>query len=155
VQIDDGWEFPRDNLSIDWEHGVLGEGEFGKVIRAVAHKMNRPTHTVITASSTTSTPKLTEGEMRRLSAYNHQNYRNSPSHHQQSNNHQQHGGKVVVAVKMLKAHSSDQERSDFMSEFNLLKDVSHINVIKLLGVCTSPGGPLLMIMEYAKYGSLR
>ena len=33
--------------------------------------------------------------------------------------------------------------------------MNHPNVIKLLGACTTKGGPLCIIMEYAQYGSLR
>ena len=33
--------------------------------------------------------------------------------------------------------------------------VNHPNVIRLLGACTDPGGPLYLIMEFALHGSLR
>lgn len=46
-------------------------------------------------------------------------------------------------------------RQEFVAEFVLLKQVDHPNVIKLLGACTAPGGPLYLIMEYAELGSLR
>ena len=35
--------------------------------------------------------------------------------------------------------STAAEEQDLWSEFNLLKDVSHPNVIRLLGVCTGEG----------------
>jgi serine/threonine protein kinase len=44
---------------------------------------------------------------------------------------------------------------DLLSEYSLLKEVDHPNVIKLLGACTDRRGPLYIIMEYAKHGSLR
>ncbi|XP_064601187.1 proto-oncogene tyrosine-protein kinase receptor Ret-like isoform X2 [Liolophura sinensis] len=59
-----------------------------------------------------------------------------------------------VAVKMLKNCSNETEYQDLLSEFNLLKDVSHPNVIKLLGACTKEE-PLYIIVEYCEYGSLR
>jgi len=60
-----------------------------------------------------------------------------------------------VAVKMLKKNHSPEEFNDLMSEFKLLQEVDHPNVIKLLGACTSRGGPLCVVMEYAEHGSLR
>nr|XP_045052048.1 proto-oncogene tyrosine-protein kinase receptor Ret isoform X2 [Desmodus rotundus] len=63
-------------------------------------------------------------------------------------------GYMTVAVKMLKENASPNELRDLLSEFNLLKQVNHPNVIKLYGAC-SQDGPLLLIVEYAKYGSLR
>lgn len=47
------------------------------------------------------------------------------------------------------------ELADLLSEFHLLKDVSHPNVIKLLGACTDVSGPFLLILEYCEHGSLR
>lgn len=35
--------------------------------------------------------------------------------------------------------STQLEEQDLWSEFNLLKDVSHPNVIRLLGACTTDG----------------
>ena len=36
-----------------------------------------------------------------------------------------------------------------------MKDVNHPNVIGAFGVCTSKGGPVCIIMEFAENGSLR
>ena len=47
------------------------------------------------------------------------------------------------------------ELADLLSEFHLLKDVSHPNVVRLLGACTDPGGPFLLLLEYCEHGSLR
>lgn len=58
-----------------------------------------------------------------------------------------------VAVKMLKHCSTAAEEQDLWSEFNLLKDVSHPNVIRLLGVCTGDG-PFYVIVEYCEHGCL-
>ncbi|KAI8796645.1 proto-oncogene tyrosine-protein kinase receptor Ret, partial [Biomphalaria glabrata] len=50
--------------------------------------------------------------------------------------------------------ASGAEYQDLVSEFQLLKEVDHPNVIKLLGVCTQKG-PLYVIVEYCELGSLR
>ena len=47
------------------------------------------------------------------------------------------------------------ELTDLVSEFHLLKEVCHPNVVKLLGACTDSDGPFLLILEYCEHGSLR
>merc|ERR1719233_1766333 len=66
-------------------------------------------------------------------------------------------GLTRVAVKMLKPHHSGSEHAeaDLLSEYNLLKEVDHPNVVKLLGACTDRRGPFYLIMEFAEHGSLR
>ncbi|XP_039609069.1 proto-oncogene tyrosine-protein kinase receptor Ret isoform X1 [Polypterus senegalus] len=103
IPEDPKWEFPRKNLVLG---KTLGEGEFGKVVKATAFRL--------------------KGK----------------------------AGYTTVAVKMLKENASQSELRDLMSEFNLLKQVNHPHVIKLYGAC-SQDGPLYLIVEYAKYGSLR
>ncbi|ELU15230.1 hypothetical protein CAPTEDRAFT_93002, partial [Capitella teleta] len=100
---DPKWEVPRDHIKLKEN---LGEGEFGKVMKASA--------------------KGIEGNE----------------------------GWTTVAVKMLKDIASNSELQDLLSEFTLLKDVSHRNVIKLLGACTRDG-PFYVIVEYCEHGSLR
>lgn len=63
-------------------------------------------------------------------------------------------GYTTVAVKMLKECASIAEFRDLWSEFNLLKEVNHPNVIRLLGVCAHRG-PFYVIVEYCQYGSLK
>ena len=60
-----------------------------------------------------------------------------------------------MAVKMLKAGASSSDLSDLVMEYNLLKELDHPNVIKLLGACTDSRGPLYLIIEFAEHGSLR
>ncbi|XP_053306575.1 proto-oncogene tyrosine-protein kinase receptor Ret [Spea bombifrons] len=103
IAEDPKWEFPRKNLVLG---KTLGEGEFGKVVKATAFRL--------------------KGK----------------------------AGYTTVAVKMLKESASPSELRDLLSEFNLLKQVNHPHVIKLYGACTQDG-PLHLIVEYAKYGSLR
>ena len=56
---------------------------------------------------------------------------------------------------MLKSHYSAYELQDLLTEYSLLKEVDHPNVIKLLGACIDKAGPILLIMEFAEHGSLR
>ncbi|XP_015604148.1 proto-oncogene tyrosine-protein kinase receptor Ret isoform X2 [Cephus cinctus] len=101
---DPKWEFPRSRLTIEQ---VLGEGEFGRVLRAKA---------------------INIGDW---------------------------SGPTTVAVKTLKEGACASELSDLLSEYQLLKEAQHPNVIRLLGACTSPGGPIYLIIEFAEFGSLR
>lgn len=64
-------------------------------------------------------------------------------------------GFMTVAVKTLKDNASPSELSDLMSEYQLLKEVTHPNVVKLLGACTTPDAPVYIIIEYCALGSLR
>ncbi|VVC28395.1 Hypothetical protein CINCED_3A010229 [Cinara cedri] len=104
TDFDQKWEFPRENLVLKQE---IGEGEFGKVLKAHATDI----HNI--------------------------------------------KGESIVAVKTVKNNAGTTEKNDLLSEYNLLKDVNHPNVVKLLGACTTQDGPFYLIIEYAKYGSLR
>ncbi|XP_075210916.1 protein kinase receptor Ret oncogene [Lycorma delicatula] len=104
TMVDPKWEFPRDRLEIE---SCLGEGEFGRVLRAKAHNI-------------AGVPGIT-----------------------------------TVAVKTLKDSAGPAELADLMSEYQMLKEISHPNVIRLLGASTSPGGPVYLIMEFAHHGSLK
>ncbi|XP_076755260.1 protein kinase receptor Ret oncogene [Xylocopa sonorina] len=101
---DPKWEFPRSRLTIEQ---VLGEGEFGRVLRATAIDIG-------------GVP-----------------------------------GPTTVAVKTLKENACASELADLLSEYQLLKEAQHPNVIRLLGACTSPGAPVYLIIEFAEFGSLR
>ncbi|XP_063699474.1 uncharacterized protein LOC134830049 [Culicoides brevitarsis] len=61
---------------------------------------------------------------------------------------------TTVAVKMLKTGANNFELLALMSEYEMLQDLSHPNVIKLLGACTTAETPLLII-EYCHFGSLK
>ncbi|XP_060688486.1 vascular endothelial growth factor receptor kdr-like [Hemiscyllium ocellatum] len=61
----------------------------------------------------------------------------------------------TVAVKMLKEGASTNECKALMSELKILIHIGHhLNVVNMLGACTKPGGPLMVIVEYCKYGNL-
>lgn len=61
----------------------------------------------------------------------------------------------TVAVKMLKAGATNNECRALMSELKILIHIGHhLNVVNLLGACTKRGGPLMIIVEYCKYGNL-
>lgn len=101
---DSKWEFPRSQLVLDT---ILGEGEFGKVLKGFATDIDgRP-------------------------------------------------GDTTVAVKMLKNGANSVELAALMSEFQLLQEVAHPNVIRLLGACTQHGESPLLIIEFCTHGSLR
>ncbi|ODM86552.1 Proto-oncogene tyrosine-protein kinase receptor Ret [Orchesella cincta] len=65
------------------------------------------------------------------------------------------GCEDVESLKVDAAEGSKSLWQEFMAEFSLLKQVDHPNVIKLLGACTTTGGPPYIVMEYAEYGALR
>ncbi|XP_015177762.1 PREDICTED: receptor-type guanylate cyclase gcy-4-like isoform X2 [Polistes dominula] len=63
-------------------------------------------------------------------------------------------GWLAVAVKTLKVGSTIDEKSDFLSEFEVMKRFEHKNIIKLLGVCLKCE-PVLTVMEFMLYGDLK
>ncbi|XP_063161799.1 vascular endothelial growth factor receptor 1 [Candoia aspera] len=61
----------------------------------------------------------------------------------------------VVAVKMLKEGATASEYKALMTELKILIHIGHhLNVVNLLGACTKGRGPLMVIVEYCKYGNL-
>ncbi|KAM9795439.1 vascular endothelial growth factor receptor 3 [Neosynchiropus ocellatus] len=61
----------------------------------------------------------------------------------------------TVAVKMLKEGATASEHKALMSELKILIHIgNHLNVVNLLGACTKPNGPLMVVVEYCKYGNL-
>ncbi|XP_054986449.1 LOW QUALITY PROTEIN: vascular endothelial growth factor receptor 1 [Sorex araneus] len=61
----------------------------------------------------------------------------------------------TVAVKMLKEGATASEHKALMTELKILTHIGHhLNVVNLLGACTKQGGPLMVIVEYCKYGNL-
>ncbi|ELW66867.1 Vascular endothelial growth factor receptor 3 [Tupaia chinensis] len=61
----------------------------------------------------------------------------------------------TVAVKMLKEGATASEHRALMSELKILIHIGHhLNVVNLLGACTKPSGPLMVIVEFCKYGNL-
>ncbi|XP_058126232.1 tyrosine kinase receptor Cad96Ca [Anopheles ziemanni] len=66
-----------------------------------------------------------------------------------------HEGVTVTAVKTLKENASEAERSDLLSELQVLKSLEpHINVVRLLGCCTEKD-PIFVILEYVNMGKLQ
>ncbi|XP_037550025.1 vascular endothelial growth factor receptor 1 [Nematolebias whitei] len=61
----------------------------------------------------------------------------------------------TVAVKMLKEGATASEHKALMTELKILNHIgNHLNVVNLLGACTKPGGPLMIIVEYCCFGNL-
>uniref|UniRef100_A0A182LY47 receptor protein-tyrosine kinase n=1 Tax=Anopheles culicifacies TaxID=139723 RepID=A0A182LY47_9DIPT len=66
-----------------------------------------------------------------------------------------HEGVSVTAVKTLKENASEAERSDLLSELQVLKSLEpHVNVVRLLGCCTEKD-PIFVILEYVNMGKLQ
>lgn len=64
--------------------------------------------------------------------------------------------KTTVAVKMLKESATKSELGNFIRELEVMKSVEkHENIVSLLGCCSRSGGPLYVIVEFAKHGNLR
>lgn len=62
--------------------------------------------------------------------------------------------KVEVAVKqLLTDNSNHMNSSQFLQEAEILHRVRHRHLVTLMGVCTE-GGPIYIIMELVKNGSL-
>ncbi|XP_051970460.1 vascular endothelial growth factor receptor 1-like isoform X4 [Xyrauchen texanus] len=62
---------------------------------------------------------------------------------------------TTVAVKMLNDGATPSEHKALMMELKILNYIGHhLNVVNLLGACTKPGGPLMVIVEYCKFGNL-
>lgn len=61
----------------------------------------------------------------------------------------------MFAVKMLKIAGSSPEQSVvFLREAEILAELHHPNVVRIVGVCM-PDSPWLIIMEYCEYNDLR
>jgi serine/threonine protein kinase len=62
----------------------------------------------------------------------------------------------VVAIKTTKENATREEIEELLSELDLMKKMEpHENILNLLGQCTTPGGPVCLIVEFARYGNLR
>uniref|UniRef100_A0A8C6TF55 receptor protein-tyrosine kinase n=1 Tax=Neogobius melanostomus TaxID=47308 RepID=A0A8C6TF55_9GOBI len=61
----------------------------------------------------------------------------------------------TVAVKMLKEGATVNEHKALLTELKILNHIGHhLNVVNLLGACTKPGGPLMVIVEFCRFGNL-
>lgn len=61
----------------------------------------------------------------------------------------------TVAIKMLKEGATPSEHKALMTELKILNHIGqHLNVVNLLGACTKPGGPLMIVVEYCRHGNL-
>lgn len=66
------------------------------------------------------------------------------------------GHKVVVAVKTVKDGVPDSEVVGLLNEAALMSQVSqHPNLVAVLGVVTSPGGPVMVLISFCELGDLR
>jgi hypothetical protein len=62
----------------------------------------------------------------------------------------------LVAIKTTKDNATSVEIEELLGELDLMRNMTpHENILNLLGQCTTPGGPVCLIVEYARYGNLR
>lgn len=59
-----------------------------------------------------------------------------------------------MIILFISDGASRAEFADLLSEYTLLKEVDHPNVIKLLGAATL-NGPFHLVVEYCEHGSLK
>ncbi|GBN50641.1 Proto-oncogene tyrosine-protein kinase receptor Ret [Araneus ventricosus] len=60
-----------------------------------------------------------------------------------------------VTFNILCENGGLQEKQDLITEFLLLKEISHPNIVRLLGASTEKNGQFYLIVEFAEMGSLR
>ncbi|EGD81410.1 TK/HMTK protein kinase [Salpingoeca rosetta] len=63
-------------------------------------------------------------------------------------------GTVDVAVKMLRAESEQSDEREFQHEAEVMLQLDHPNIVRILGVCMNDS-PWLLVLEYMPYGNLR
>lgn len=59
----------------------------------------------------------------------------------------------LVAIKMLKEDASELIQADFEREASLMVEFDHVNIVRLIGVCTL-GKPMCLLFEYMNNGDL-
>jgi len=60
----------------------------------------------------------------------------------------------AVAVKALKLGATAEVKLDFLSEAEMMKRLEHVNIVRLLGVCTRCE-PVYAVMEFMLHGNLK
>jgi len=57
-------------------------------------------------------------------------------------------------MKTLKEDVSEKDRASFLTEVQLMKCLSHRNVVRFLGILDSKSGHTKILLEYVNQGSL-
>lgn len=148
LPLDILWELPRSKLIMGES---LGEGAFGKVVKAEVQGINRPDLT------TTVAVKMLKGESWQRIKFQRINERNLLLIVYICFPWTEVGPDQTLTEHFLFATEghTDAELMDLVSEMEMMKMIgTHINIINLLGCCTQDG-PLYVVVEYAAHGNLR
>ncbi|KAL7985809.1 hypothetical protein Chor_010975 [Crotalus horridus] len=147
------WEFPRERLRLG---KVLGHGAFGKVMEASAFGINKSNSCETVAVKMLKELKWWQtvtGSQR--SELKFDVFINSIDVELDF--------EVIISIYLC-IHpfvaapvegATASEHKALMSELKILIHIgNHLNVVNLLGACTKPNGPLMVIVEFCKYGNL-
>ena len=131
LPVDSAWELPREQLTLG---NTLGEGAFGKVVRAQTNTGKPGIPSVVAV-------KMLKGNFATV-------FERLGSLHR--------WGDIVNNQRILVTEGhTDAEMMDLVSEMEMMKMIGkHVNIINLLGACTQ-GGPLYVVVEFAPHGNLR
>eukprot|EP00794_Sanderia_malayensis_P020181 gene20181-22156_t len=122
----DDWEIPISNIVFG---EAIGQGAFGKVYAATVRGVT-------------------------LDYSSHKDHRSGSSNVTFSNKNTQTGVTMKAAVKLLQDGSSQLERSEFLEEIKLMKEVGqHKNIVSMLA-CVTKSIPLCLVVEFMPFGDL-
>lgn len=120
---------------------TLGEGEFGKVVKATAFRLKGK------AGYTTVAVKMLKGKMSRRQSRQSCGGQFNIVYVERSPDDVNHFYPLSSSVTENASHS---ELRDLLSEFTLLKQVNHPHVIKMFGACSQDGEVSVLLLRQGK-----